>query len=364
MTLKIDDLLQDPLFQLNVLLWLAQPLPEAKSDITPLFYNNGFSVYAIAPLLAPPLDVREAAKDANVNIQERCRPDVILENQIERKFVFTECKKASFSITSSTALQARSLLIVAGPRADEILGLPSNKGSKSFLAYLIPEGQKNLLGKTLKSLNAELADKGLGPGAYFILGLASSAGQVLIRMDKQAQTIFGLHEADNKFLTSEPDTDPRPLYFIPYDPDVFNDQTSEEKKFCQRSLFERMHSGIVAAAGRSNPPIKISLEPPKLLNDAMFGMYELWQNPDSARHMKRLCRQFMNSLMNEVNAREPNTILSEENVRWIINLKDKEQHEKAMNALELFSCETLTVQDELKPDLLDLMDANGHENSS
>ena len=226
MTSTIDDMLSDPLFQLNVMLWLAQPLPKGK-NITPIFYNQGFYVYAIAPLLAPPPDVRASAIEAEVNIQERCRPDVILKSGEENKFVFTECKAASFGVDSSTAEQARSLLIVAGPRADEILGLPSDQDTRSLLAFLIPEDKRNSLRKTLKSLKEELAGKGLGPGDSSILALAASAGNLLIRMDVEAQKMFSLSEADNNFLTLEPDTDPRPLYFIPYDPDVLNDQKQD-----------------------------------------------------------------------------------------------------------------------------------------
>jgi hypothetical protein len=47
------EVISDPLFQLNVLLWLTQPLAEA-SAITPLLYQRGFSVYAISPALTGP----------------------------------------------------------------------------------------------------------------------------------------------------------------------------------------------------------------------------------------------------------------------------------------------------------------------
>ena len=48
------DLVSDPLFQLNVLLWLTQPLPQG-SALVPLLYQQGFTVYAISPALALPL---------------------------------------------------------------------------------------------------------------------------------------------------------------------------------------------------------------------------------------------------------------------------------------------------------------------
>ena len=44
----LPELVKDPVFQLNVLLWLAQPLPQAYQEIIPLFYGHGFDVYALA----------------------------------------------------------------------------------------------------------------------------------------------------------------------------------------------------------------------------------------------------------------------------------------------------------------------------
>ena len=43
----LSELIRDPIFQLNVLLWLAQPLPSGYG-ITSLLHSRGFDVYAIA----------------------------------------------------------------------------------------------------------------------------------------------------------------------------------------------------------------------------------------------------------------------------------------------------------------------------
>src|SRR5438309_1259630 len=118
---KIDPV-SDPLFQLNVLLWLTQPLPQ-ESAIVPLLHQRGFSVYAIAPALVVPLDLQVAARQAQIALQPSARPDVVLTQESERKFAFTECKASSFGPNSSTAEQARAFLLTTGSRAAEVLGL-------------------------------------------------------------------------------------------------------------------------------------------------------------------------------------------------------------------------------------------------
>src|SRR5205823_3552170 len=127
------DRVSDPLFQLNVVLWLTQPLPQG-SSIVPLLHERGFVVYAISPPLPVPLDLQAAAQSARVALQNSGRPDVLLAHPLERKFAFIECKASSFGPNSNTAEQARSFLLMAGPRAAEVLGLDPAHVRGSLLA--------------------------------------------------------------------------------------------------------------------------------------------------------------------------------------------------------------------------------------
>ena len=84
--------------------------------------------------------------------------------------------------------------------------------------------------------------------------LAADEG-ISIVVDVQAAEYFGLSVGQNIIIRTEPDNDPRPLYLIPYDPDV--EQSANEAAFCKRVLFERVHSSIVAAVGRAQPPCEL-----------------------------------------------------------------------------------------------------------
>ena len=353
MTPMPNELVEDPLFQLNALLWLAQPLPK-KCEISPLLYQKGFMVYAIAPLLGLPPDLRLMAQEARINMQERVRPDVVLAHEGARKFAFAECKANSFGPTSSAAEQARSLLVVAGPRAGEVLGLAAWQVADSLLAFMTPQTEQGPLAQTLATLYKELDAAQIPGGQFSVLGLLLTETEVSIGIDERASTFFALPPGNNHFLRREPDTDPRPLYFIPYDPDI--NQSPQERKFCKRILFERMHCTVTAAVAHAHPPHELCLDCQKILNDAMFGMYDQWENRESARHMRRLCKQLMDALMQAVNSEAPNSITFQSREGWKIILQDSEQQEKVLGALRRFSCVTLDLRTEPDPSLFDEME--------
>ena len=356
MSKMLSDLLEDPLFQLNALLWLAQPLP-VLAEIVPLFHAKGFTVYAIAPSLGLPPDVRLAAQEAGIDVQERVRPDVVLANEGDGKFLVTECKKSSFGTESTTAEQSRSLLLVSGPRTAEVLGLSASQVSASLLGFVTLGKNCQALAETLSMLRQALSDKGLPVGHFSVLGFTATDVAIDLVPDDTSSHFLGITSGPNRFASLEPDTDPRPLYFIPYDPDI--DQSSSERQFCKRVLFERIQAAILAAIGRAYPPAELPFEARRLLNDAMFGMYDLWESSESRKHMRALCRQFMAALSQGVNSAVPRSIVFEEGKGWIVNLTDEKQHEAVKDALERFSCESLDLEVKPDPDLFDNGDNNG-----
>jgi len=355
MTPTPNDFLRDPLFQLNAVLWLAQPLPEA-STVAPLLHRQGFGVYAIAPLLGPPADVRLAAQTVGIAIQERVRPDVVLSRERDRRFSLVECKASSFEVTSPTAEQARSLLIAAGPRGAEMLGLAPREVSDSLLTFVSREHECEELAQTVSALSLELARSELPAGRSSCLGLTMTAHEVAVEVNAAASDFLGLPVGRNRFIDCEEGSDPRPLYFIPYDPDVT--QSPQEAVFCKRVLFERIQSEVIAAVGRSNPPAEVVLESGKLLNSAMFGMYGHWENQDSASHMRRLCRQLMDAITQAANSVSQDAIAFQPGRGWTVNLASEEQHESVLDALTRFSCETLSLRVEPSPSLFDGLEAD------
>jgi len=344
------DLVSDPLFQLNLVLWLTQPLPE-DSDLVPLLHQCGFSVYAIAPALAVPPDVLLAAQGATVRVQRSGRPDVVLTHEEERRFAFVECKASSFGPGAEAAEQARAFMLMAGLRAAEVLGLDASQVTDSILGYVVPDSQKLSLQQTLTALTHELTSYKLPAGRATILGLQASTKQLTVSVDAVGATFLSLAAGIHAIMRLQPNTDPRPLYFIPYDPDV--SQSEDERLFCKRVLFERIHSGVLAAIGRANPPITVTLRPNELLNDATFGMFSLWQNRDSAKHMRAVCRQLVHALAKAVNREVSETFSHDPQTGWTISLPDADRHKSVIYAVSRFSCETMNLRAAPEPELFD-----------
>ncbi len=353
-----NDLTRDPLFQLNLLLWLTQPLP-TESSIEPLLYRRGFGVYAIAPPLALPLDLQLAAQEAEIRIQAAARPDVVLANQSSRKYGLVECKARSFGAASPTSEQARAFMLMAGPRIAEVLALAPADVNDSILAYLTPEDQRDAFNETLSELKTELDSAKLPTGVFSVLGIEIHATELRLVVDERGGAFFALTPGAHRAMNVESETDPRPLYFIPYDPDV--QLSGEERQFCKRVLFERIHSGVLACVGRSHVPSEVLLESRGLLNDAMFGMYENWENPDSEKHMRRLCRELMHAISRAVNSEAEGAVVYEPERGWKIELNSEEQRQKVINALSRFSCETMVLRAEPTQNLFDVIDDDGEK---
>ena len=346
----LPELIRDPIFQLNVLLWLAQPLPSGDA-ITPLLHSRGFDVYALALRLSLPPDLLLVMRNGGFEVQVGVRPDVILAKESSGKFAITECKGSSFGSRSSTAHQARTLLALAGPRCHEVLGLQPQAVRESTLTYLLPSSQRPAMRATISELLAAFRMHGLAVGEALLLGLAIADEALGLEVDDAAAQFFELPPGTNEFLRLDPDTDPRPLYFVPFDPDTH--QSEEEKTLGKRILFERMQSSIIAAVGRAVPPTVVPFKTSDLLNDATFGMYDLWENRDSAKYMRGLCRWFIDSLRKAVHAVEPEAISYERGEGWKLDLPDRGRHERVLNAMLRFSCETMELRQEPEPGLFD-----------
>ncbi len=96
------------------------------------------------------------------------------------------------------------------------------------------------------------------------------------------------------------------------------------------------------------------LHPNDLLNDAMFGMFSLWQNRKSADHMRSLCRKFVHALAKAVNGEIAETFNYDHlQTGWKVSLPDADRHERVIDAVSRFSCETMDLRAEPERELFD-----------
>jgi len=346
----LGELVRDPVFQLNSVLWLVQPLPGG-AGMTPVLREAGFEVHAVAPPLAPPPDVLLRLKDSGLAHQDRVLPDVVLRQARNRRFALIECKGRSFGRDSTNASQARTLIVIAGPRLHESLGLQPSDVAEGAAAFLVPEADASRMRATLAELRDELTQANLQCGGALAVGIDPQTDALILIADEPARRFFDLASGREPFMQVEPDTDPRPLYFVPYDPDCR--QSDDERAFCKRVLFERLHATVLGAAGRAVPPATLTFQVESLLNEATLGMYDLWENPESNRHMRRLVRELMARIGKVTNTECPDSLQQVQGTGWELRLADDASQAKVLAVLARFSCETMDLRQDPEPGLFD-----------
>ncbi len=331
----------DPLFQLNALLWLAQPIP-AGGSVEPLLYREGFKVHALGPALTLPLNVAYALGRAGLATQGSARPELILKRLEEGEYAIIECKRSSFGPTSSTSEQARVLLAAAGPPCADVLGLPRTHVSTSSLGYLTRDDQRARLSDTLRALSDELRQAGVDPGRSTVVGLKERDFDIALVVEAGA-SFCRIPAGEYPFIRTEPGTDPRPLYLIPYDPDALPQDESEEVR-AKQQLFERVRVALLTRVGQAPVPGSIHFTIPELLSDATWGLFNIWGAGGSRSHVIDITRAFVRALAINVNKSSPKAITSAPDTGWTIALDSTTTQDKVRGRLMRFEFAAKTMK--------------------
>lgn len=331
----INELIRDHLFQQNAIIWLTQA-SVSPNGIVPVLSKQGYSTLAIGRLLTLPADIRRAVHEAGLVTQDSANPDFILIHKTDRKYLLVECKENSFGPSSTTAKQARALMIMAGKRAAEILGLDTSEVEASFLGYVLPEENAAQLSNTLGHLREEMSRVGLPCGQSSVLNLVVRNGEVCLLVEDTAASFLGLIDGVHPFMRFEPETDPRPFYFLPYQPGL--NQSAKERNKCKFDLLKRLQQNVVVEVGQMRPPAQLCLEADSLLNRAYSGIYELWEDRNDRQHLRRLCNRFLNKLARALHSSVSQSMV-QDNSRWKVTAENKDQHDRLMTTLTRFSPE-------------------------
>lgn len=142
----------------------------------------------------------------------------------------------------------------------------------------------------------KLEGSGFKSNRYVCLGLKGEPGVIRIVVEASDAKLLGLSESGEiEVYEGDPETDPRPLYFIPFDPDV--EQLPEEAAYARQALEQQVQSGLIAAIGKATPPTDVPVSADELLEKATWGMYSLWKNTDTRRHLRGKVHDFLNRVL-------------------------------------------------------------------
>jgi hypothetical protein len=351
MSQKVSDLCGDSLFQLNLAIWMAQPKPK-HFTVRPILYESGFEIYSIGPLLALPPDVRLIISESSLSYQVGAKPELVLVSANRKKICMLECKRSSFGIDSSTADQARTLMILSGPIVAEVMAIGPRGSVRGILAYLTRANQATDLQSTLASLKRAIKSLKLDSGECGCLGITSSDKAILMEYSDSVKTLMDFSDVSPiEIMSVEDDTDPRPLYFIPYDPSVFNEQSEDEQRLCRRILFERFLGHIFSRIGSSSIPSEVVFAKDELLEAATLGVYKIWDDKEAKRYMRSLLRNFMDSLISYLSPELRKLIEHDTQKGWVLKLDEYENLEEMMKQVSRFRPEGMDLTQQISLEL-------------
>ncbi|MGA2464484.1 MAG: hypothetical protein ABSH06_09045 [Thermodesulfobacteriota bacterium] len=349
---KLQELCSDPLFHINLTIWLTQPKPDNFS-IQPVLYQSGFRIFSIGPLLSLPPDIRLMTRESNIECQDVAKPDLILEADNRSKLLIMECKKSSFGSSSSTSGQARTLLLLSGPVISEVLAIGKRSSAQGILCYFTRSEQVSQLENTLSTLEQEIQKANLDSGEYGCLGIGSNDTAIFLTYsDKMRQLLRFQSPSPLEILSLEDGTDPRPLYFIPYDPSI--EQSREEQALSRRILYERFLSNILTKIGPVNAPCEVVLKGEEILRAATFGLYDIWEDAEARKHIRRLWRDFMDCLRNSLKEEQRNYIKYKPDKGWILTFENRNVYEEMLTQVSKFKPEFLDLSKPMETPQLEL----------
>jgi hypothetical protein len=232
-------LLKDPVFQLNLLLWMTREQPVDNYRVRPLFYEWGFEIIYIEHPFPFPEEVTKAIKGSELDIGEGPEPELILGRQTDSKALYFEAKADSFGIKSTNCRQARAHLIASGPVFREVLSPLSD----CLLCYVVPANACAQMSACLTGLAEELQGMNLEPGSFSCHGLAVRGQRVIYSWDSRFKIHAGVEADEFAILDNFPeDTDPSPLMIVFSDEDCSNPNMRD---FYRRAVVDQVRACLL-----------------------------------------------------------------------------------------------------------------------
>ena len=215
-------LIRDPVFQLNLLLWMAKEQPADSYRVRPYFFEHGFKIIYIEKPFPLPQETAVAAQESGLSISIAPEPELILGRNDDGKALYFEAKADSFSSASTNSKQARGHLLASGPAFQEVLAPLSS----SLLCYVVPDDKRIAMFDCLTDLAQELSSTDsaeLLPGPFSCHGLRINGPSLAYTWDPIFKNHVGATEDAVTILENlEEDTDPTPLVLVFSDEDCPN----------------------------------------------------------------------------------------------------------------------------------------------
>ncbi len=284
-TVKAEELIRDPVFQLNLLIWTAkeQPLDGPGICVTPLFHRHGYRLFYVEQRFSFPVPIQQKLKDIE-DIGHAPNADLIVANGVAQSAFYIEAKKNSFGLDSSNCRQARAHLIASGPAFGEVYPtLPYCR-----IVYTVPEACRLTMEPTLAALSLDVAKRGFSPGPFSVHGLAVQDQHIVYHLDEPSRSKLGSADSVVPLLriSNDGETDPSPLLLIYTDSDTYD---PANRGYYRRVLIQQVHAHLLCYFHRIDPTTEYRLAPEDILMETTGGVFQ-YVGAETRKSMRVLIR--------------------------------------------------------------------------
>lgn len=263
--------IRDPVFQLNLLVWMAMDQPAQGFRVRPLFSQHGFQLHYIEQPFPFPTELRReiavAAAALNLEIKLEPEPELTIQRPADCQAIYFEAKAQGFSTASSNAKQARGHLLACGPAFAEVY----TPLTKALLDYVVPAGDSTEMRRCLAELKTELAAAKLETGSYTVDGLSVRETDLIYHLDEPLRALLPGSAPEIAVMTDlAPDTDPSPLLLIYSDEDC-SDAT--RRGHYRRVLQNQAWANLLCTLHGKESGQVIEVSAPELLLSTTNGVF-------------------------------------------------------------------------------------------
>jgi len=282
--MNVHDLIRDPLFQLNVLVWMAKEQPSTGYVVRPLFFQNGFRLVYIQHPFPFPRESILAIQSSGLDVSERPEPELLLRRSSDQRALYFEAKAESFSPQSSTAKQARGHLLATGDVFAEVLAPLQS----CLLCYVVPENSRGPMFECLVELTQEMTDGGFGVGEFSVHGFEIQDQDLHYSWDDRFKQHVGVDDDSDVVMTGlADDTDPSPLFLV-YSAEDYPDPNRQD--LLRQTLVNQVHALLLCALNALPPSTQYDRSAEAILKELTNGVYD-YVGRKGQRQMRQLVRR-------------------------------------------------------------------------
>lgn len=282
--MKTESLLSDPVFQLNLLLWMAKEQSAEAYCVRPLFRELDFEIVYIENPFPLPEEIVSTVDQSGLEVSRTPEPELILGRKHDDRALYFEAKANSFSPESSNCKQARGHMVAAGPAFAEVM----TPYQSCLLCYVLPKGASALMSQCLEALHNELASAKLDDSPFSVHGLSVRGTDLVYSWDRG----FGLHtgaQGDSAAVMHDlsEDTDPSPLLLVYTDEDC---PDPERQGLYRKAVLNQIHAEMLCQLQTSPPSKPYEVTTTDLLVQMTDGIFQ-YLGRERQKSMRRLVRE-------------------------------------------------------------------------